>query len=109
MRDAAELGAGRGVWAHPADDIYQSALASGALGGKLLGAGGGGFLLLFAAPDRHAALREKFEGLIHVPFRFESGGSQVIFYDPETEYREQEHARAAGPRVTFRERQGSGS
>jgi D-glycero-alpha-D-manno-heptose-7-phosphate kinase len=91
------------------DDIYQGALASGALGGKLLGAGGGGFMLLFAPPERHAALREKFEGLIHVPFRFESGGSQIIFYDPETEYHEQERARASGPRVTFRERQRAGS
>jgi D-glycero-alpha-D-manno-heptose-7-phosphate kinase len=91
------------------DDIYQAALASGALGGKLLGAGGGGFLLLFASPDRHAELREKFENLIHVPFRFESGGSQIIFYDPETEYHDHERARAVGPPVVFRERQGSGS
>ncbi len=91
------------------DDIYQSALASGALGGKLLGAGGGGFLLLFASPDRHAALREKFEGMIDVPFRFEFGGSQIIFYDPETEYFDQERARAVGPRLVFRERRGSGS
>ncbi len=91
------------------DDIYQSALASGAVGGKLLGAGGGGFLLLFASPDRHAALKEKFEGMIDVPFRFESGGSQIIFYDPETEYIDQERARAAGPRLVFRERRGSGS
>jgi D-glycero-alpha-D-manno-heptose-7-phosphate kinase len=91
------------------DDVYQSALASGAAGGKLLGAGGGGFLLLFASPDRHAALREKFEGMIDVPFRFESAGSQVIFYDPETEYADQERARAVGPRLVFRERRGSGS
>jgi D-glycero-alpha-D-manno-heptose-7-phosphate kinase len=91
------------------DDVYQSALAAGAHGGKLLGAGGGGFLLLFARPDRHAELREKFEGMIHVPFRFESGGSQIIFYDPETEYHDHERARAVGPPVVFRERQGSGS
>jgi D-glycero-alpha-D-manno-heptose-7-phosphate kinase len=91
------------------DDIYQSALASGAVGGKLLGAGGGGFLLLFAHPDRHAALKEKFEGMIDVPFRFEFGGSQIIFYDPETEYFDQERARAVGPQLVFRERRGSGS
>lgn len=91
------------------DDVYQAALASGAVGGKLLGAGGGGFLLLFASPDRHAALRAKFDGMIDVPFRFESGGSQIIFYDPETEYVDQERARANGPRRVFRERRGSGS
>ena len=86
------------------DDVYQAALASGAVGGKLLGAGGGGFLLLFASPDRHAALRAKFEGMIDVPFHFESGGSQIIFYDPETEYVDQERARAAAPKRSFRER-----
>jgi D-glycero-alpha-D-manno-heptose-7-phosphate kinase len=91
------------------DDVYQAALASGAVGGKLLGAGGGGFLLLFASPDRHAALRAKFDGMIDVPFRFESGGSQIIFYDPEAEYVDQERARANGPRRVFRERRGSGS
>jgi D-glycero-alpha-D-manno-heptose-7-phosphate kinase len=91
------------------DDVYQAALASGAVGGKLLGAGGGGFLLLFASPDRHAELRAKFEGMIDVPFRFESGGSQIIFYDPETEYVDQERARASGPKRIFRERRGSGS
>jgi D-glycero-alpha-D-manno-heptose-7-phosphate kinase len=86
------------------DAIYQSALASGALGGKLLGAGGGGFLLLFAPPDRHEALKEKLAGLIHVPFRFEFAGSQIIFYDPETEYVAEERARANGPPRVFRER-----
>ena len=89
------------------DEIYQSALGAGALGGKLLGAGGGGFLLLFAPPDRHDALKEKLAGLIHVPFHFEFGGSQIIFYDPETEYVAEERARANGPPRVFRERGGS--
>jgi D-glycero-alpha-D-manno-heptose-7-phosphate kinase len=89
------------------DEIYQSALGSGALGGKLLGAGGGGFLLLFAPPDRHDALKQKLAGLIHVPFRFEFGGSQIIFYDPETEYVDEERARANGPPRVFRERGGA--
>lgn len=89
------------------DEIYQSALGSGAIGGKLLGAGGGGFLLLFAPPDRHEALKQKLAGLIHVPFRFESGGSQIIFYDPETEYVAEERARANGPPKVFRERGGA--
>ncbi len=89
------------------DEIYQSALGGGALGGKLLGAGGGGFLLLFAPPDRHEALKEKLAGLIHVPFRFEFAGSQIIFYDPETEYVAEERARANGPPRVFRERGGA--
>jgi D-glycero-alpha-D-manno-heptose-7-phosphate kinase len=91
------------------DEIYTTAVAAGALGGKLLGAGGGGFLLLFAPPHRHAALKAKLERLIHVPFRFEFRGSQIIFYDPETEYVAEEQARANGlPRV-FRDRGGLGS
>ena len=61
-------------------------LAAGALGGKLTGAGGGGFLLLFVPPDRQACVKAALEGLIHVPFRFEFAGSQVLFADPEAEY-----------------------
>jgi D-glycero-alpha-D-manno-heptose-7-phosphate kinase len=91
------------------DAIYESAQAAGALGGKLLGAGGGGFLLLFARPDDHAALKAKLDGLIHVPFRFEAAGSQIIFYDPETEYIAEERARAGGGRRVFRDRGGLGS
>ncbi len=91
------------------DHIYETAQAAGALGGKLLGAGGGGFLLLFARPDCHDALKEKLDGLIHVPFRFESGGSQNIYYDPETEYLAEERARANGRPRVFRDRGGLGS
>jgi D-glycero-alpha-D-manno-heptose-7-phosphate kinase len=86
------------------DGIYQAALAAGALGGKLIGAGGGGFLLLFARPERQQELKDKLTGLIHVPFHFEFSGSQIIFYDPETEYVAEERARAEGPRAVFRER-----
>ncbi|HQR04682.1 MAG: kinase [Proteobacteria bacterium] len=64
------------------DALYQKARQAGALGGKLLGAGGGGFLLLFAAPERHAAIREVLRDLILVPFSFETSGSQVIYYQP---------------------------
>jgi D-glycero-alpha-D-manno-heptose-7-phosphate kinase len=89
------------------DEIYQRARRGGALGGKLLGAGGGGFLLLFASPDRHELLKQELASLIHVPFRFEFAGSQIIFYDPETEYSDEESARSCGPRRLFRERGGS--
>jgi D-glycero-alpha-D-manno-heptose-7-phosphate kinase len=65
------------------DDIYARARAAGALGGKLLGAGGGGFMMLFVPPERRHRVETALADLLHVPFRFEAGGSQIIFYDPE--------------------------
>jgi D-glycero-alpha-D-manno-heptose-7-phosphate kinase len=91
------------------DALYETAQRAGALGGKLLGAGGGGFLLLFARPDDHAAIHDALGGLIYVPFHFETGGSQIIFYDPETEYLVEERARANGKPRVFRDRGGPGS
>lgn len=64
------------------DEIYDTAMANGAVGGKLLGAGGGGFLLLFVAPERQALIREKLRHLVHVPFRFENSGSRIVLYQP---------------------------
>jgi D-glycero-alpha-D-manno-heptose-7-phosphate kinase len=64
------------------DELYATALAAGASGGKLCGAGGGGFLLLFVAPDRQDAVRRKLERLVHVPFLFETSGSRVVLYQP---------------------------
>jgi len=64
------------------DEIYETARKAGAVGGKLLGAGGGGFMLFFAAPDVQPRIREALKGLLHVPFRFENLGTQIIFYDP---------------------------
>jgi D-glycero-alpha-D-manno-heptose-7-phosphate kinase len=65
------------------DDIYNTALRSGAIGGKLLGAGGGGFILFFAKPENQSKLRRKLKHLLYVPFRFENLGSQIIFYEPD--------------------------
>jgi D-glycero-alpha-D-manno-heptose-7-phosphate kinase len=64
------------------DQIYQAARDAGAIGGKLLGAGGGGFMLLFALPEHHAKIRECLKNLIHVPFEFEDQGSRVVLYQP---------------------------
>ena len=64
------------------DSIYQAAMDAGAIGGKILGAGGGGFLLIFAKPERHAAIRDRLNKLIHVPFNFEDSGSRVVLYQP---------------------------
>ncbi|AIB16662.1 kinase (plasmid) [Azospirillum argentinense] len=65
------------------DAIYDAARAAGALGGKLLGAGGGGFLLLCIPPERQAAVRKRLEHLITLPFRFDSNGSKIVVYDPD--------------------------
>lgn len=64
------------------DEIYEKARKAGAIGGKILGAGGGGFLLLFANPEKQQAIRDALPNLIHVPFAFESSGSRVVLYDP---------------------------
>jgi D-glycero-alpha-D-manno-heptose-7-phosphate kinase len=64
------------------DDIYDTARRAGAIGGKLLGAGGGGFLLLFAEPGVQSRIKDRLSHLLHVPFRFENQGSQIIFYAP---------------------------
>ena len=64
------------------DALYEKARQSGAIGGKLLGAGGGGFMLLFVAPEQQAAVRAALSDLIYVPFKFENSGSHVIYYQP---------------------------
>jgi D-glycero-alpha-D-manno-heptose-7-phosphate kinase len=68
------------------DGMYDAAMAAGALGGKITGAGGGGFMLLFVPEDRQRHVREALHDLLHVPFSFEGSGSRVIFYDPEPDY-----------------------
>ncbi len=62
------------------DGTYAAAREAGAIGGKLLGAGGGGFMLFFVPPEKQANVKEALKDLLHVPFRFEHGGSQVIYY-----------------------------
>ncbi|HVZ11459.1 MAG TPA: kinase [Patescibacteria group bacterium] len=68
------------------DDIYKKARNAGATGGKLIGAGGGGFLLLFVPPRQQIKVREKLKKLVYVPFKFEHEGSQIISFDPEEDY-----------------------
>ena len=64
------------------DELYETARSAGAIGGKLMGAGGGGFLLLFAPPEMQAKVRARLAKLVHVPFEFEADGSRVVLYQP---------------------------
>ena len=68
------------------DEIYEAGLSAGALGGKLLGAGGGGFMLFYVSPEKRQALRQRLKNLLCVPFRFSGRGSHVVVYEPEEEY-----------------------
>lgn len=62
------------------DAIYDKAFKSGALGGKLLGAGGGGFMLFYVRPEKQDRVKQKLSDLLNVPFRFDALGSQIIYY-----------------------------
>jgi D-glycero-alpha-D-manno-heptose-7-phosphate kinase len=64
------------------DDIYQAAIKAGAYGGKLLGAGGGGFILFFVKPQDQTRVKNVLSKLVHVPFSFENSGSKVVVYQP---------------------------
>tara|TARA_Y100001934_G_scaffold283793_1_gene407010 strand:+ start:1931 stop:2929 length:999 start_codon:yes stop_codon:yes gene_type:complete len=65
------------------DIIFEEAMNAGAISGKLLGAGGGGFVVFFVKPDLQVRVRERLKRLVHVPFRFEFSGSRVMHYQPD--------------------------
>jgi D-glycero-alpha-D-manno-heptose-7-phosphate kinase len=65
------------------EEIYNIAMNAGALGGKLLGAGGGGFILFFVSPEHQLSVKERLKDFLYVPFRFENLGSQVVMYATE--------------------------
>jgi D-glycero-alpha-D-manno-heptose-7-phosphate kinase len=65
------------------DMLYAKGMSAGALGGKLLGAGGGGFLVFYVQPDKQNAVKDALKDLMHIPFKFETGGTRVIHYTPE--------------------------
>jgi len=66
------------------DSLYATAINAGAIGGKLLGAGGGGFVLFFVEPSKKDKVRQALKDLLEVPFKFENLGSQIIFYQPNS-------------------------
>ncbi len=65
------------------DALYDKGMAAGALGGKLLGAGGGGFLVFYVPKEKQAAVREAMKDLLYIPFKFENEGTKVIYYEAE--------------------------
>lgn len=85
------------------DELYDAASQAGAIGGKLTGAGGGGFLLLFVPPQDQAKVRQKLDKLLYVPFKFEFSGSQIIFLDRQEDYADLEKAREFQKIQPFRE------
>ena len=74
---------GSAVSTNSIDELYAKGIAAGALGGKLLGAGGGGFLVFYVQPERQDAVRWAMRDLLYIPFKFEDGGTRVIHYTPE--------------------------
>ena len=74
---------GSAVSTNNIDELYAKGIAAGALGGKLLGAGGGGFLVFYVQPERQDAVRWAMRDLLYIPFKFEDGGTRVIHYTPE--------------------------
>ena len=75
-------GTGNKISNNSIDDLYDRGIKAGALGGKLLGAGGGGFLLFYVEKDKQENVLKALDELMHVPFQFESEGSTVIHYNP---------------------------
>ena len=74
---------GSAITTNSIDALYEKGMKAGALGGKLLGAGGGGFLVFYVRPEKKKAVIKAMNNLLYVPFRFEEGGTQVIHYSPE--------------------------
>jgi D-glycero-alpha-D-manno-heptose-7-phosphate kinase len=62
------------------DSMYEAGMNAGALGGKLLGAGGGGFLMFFAPPERQPAIKAALQSLLYVPAHFDFLGSQIVYF-----------------------------
>ncbi len=75
---------GNAVSTEKIDVLYERAMQAGASGGKLLGAGGGGFLVFYVEPDRQKEVRKAMSDLMYIPFEFENTGTTVIYYSAET-------------------------
>ena len=75
---------GKGVSTNAIDRLYEKGINAGALGGKLLGAGGGGFLVFYVQPEKQEAVKKAMKDLLYIPFEFDNNGATIIHYSPET-------------------------
>ena len=83
---------GGSITTNSIDELYEKGKEAGALGGKLLGAGGGGFFLFYVQPEKRESVMKAMKDLLYVPFKFEDGGTRVIHYTPESYVpKEEEH------------------
>lgn len=76
-------GTGSAISTNSIDVLYEKGMEAGALGGKLLGAGGGGFLVFYVRPENQDSVQKAMKNLLYIPFRFEDGGTRIIHYSPE--------------------------
>ncbi len=76
-------GTGGAISTGSIDELYKIGIDAGALGGKLLGAGGGGFLVFYVQPEKQDQIKRAMKDLMHIPFKFEDDGTRVIYYSPE--------------------------
>lgn len=76
-------GTGNSISTGSIDELYDKGIKAGALGGKLLGAGGGGFLVFYVQPEKQEHVKKAMKDLMYIPFKFEDGGTRVIHYSPE--------------------------
>ena len=76
-------GTGNSISTGSIDELYDKGITAGALGGKLLGAGGGGFLVFYVQPEKQEHVKKAMRDLMYIPFKFEDGGTRVIHYSPE--------------------------
>ena len=88
---------GKTVSTDKIDEFYERGIKAGALGGKLLGAGGGGFLIFYVQEEKQEAVKNAMKDLLYIPFEFETGGTQVVHYTPES-YEPEINAIVAGRR-----------
>ena len=75
---------GSAVSTNSIDGLYERGIKAGALGGKLLGAGGGGYFVFYVQPEKQEAVKQAMKDLLYIPFEFENGGTRIIHYTPET-------------------------